>query len=168
MSRYKVLSDLEEYEKFLYSNGKVVHPISEHEDLNEAVDKVLAEMKHELNMVYQAVVELCGAYDNYTGGIDYHEVFLGSAKTYDEVMSKLPMWIEELKSGENDYDIWGNEGKLKITVEDDGEDESIKFTRYIYDTQTKEVLDECDVYNEYLDRIMPPIKLPPEASNYAS
>ena len=83
-------------------------------------------------------------------------------------MSKLPMWIEELKSGENDYDIWGNEGKLKITVEDDGEDESIKFTRYIYDTQTKEVLDECDVYNEYLDRIMPPIKLPPEASNYAS
>lgn len=168
MSRYKVLSDLEEYEKFLYSNGKVVHPISEHEDLNEAVDKVLAEMKHELNMVYQAVVELIGSYDDYTGDLGYHEVFLGSAKTYDEAISKLPMWIEQLKFGENEYDIWGNEGRLKITVEDDGEDESISFCRYIYDTQTKEVIDDCDVYNEYLDRIMPPIELPPEASNHAS
>jgi hypothetical protein len=168
MSRYKVLSDLEKYEGFLYSNGEVVHPISEHDDFNEAIDSVLAEMKDALNMVYQVVIELIGAYDDYTGKIGYHEVFLGSAKTYDEVMSKLPMWIDELKSGENDHDIWGNEGRLKVTVEDDGEDESISFVRYIYDTQTKEVIDECDVYNEYLDRIMPQIELPPEASNYAS
>lgn len=168
MSRYKVLSDLEKYEEFLYSNGEVVHPISEHDDLNEAVDKVLAEMKHERNMVYQAVVELIGSYDDYTGNLEYHRVFLGTAKTYDEAISKLPMWIEQLKSGENEYDIWGDEGILKITVEDDGEDNPTGFIRYIYDTQTKEVIDDCDVYNEYLDRIMPQIELPPEASNYAS
>lgn len=160
MSRYKVLEDLEKYQDFLYSSGKKVDPLSEHDTLDKAVESVFADMKDAWSIVYEATVNVFCEYDNYSGDLIYHEIHLGTAKTYEDAMSKLPEWIKEFKCGSNEFDEWGDEGNLEINIRDNAESESIKWSRYILDTQTNEVIDDCDVYNTYLYDMMPPIELP--------
>ena len=116
MSRYKVLDNLEKYQESLHSGGEKVNPLSEHDTLDKAVESVFADMKDAWSIVYEATVNVFCEYDNYSGDLIYHEIHLGTAKTYDDAMSKLPEWIKEFKSGSNEFDEWGDECNLEINI----------------------------------------------------
>ena len=150
MARFEVYANI-------YEEIETPVVLRTYDTLLDAIDSVLPELIKAFNYRYEAYL--------YYNDFDYfgdmsveerHVDTIGTAETYHEAMALLPTWVEDAKNHE--YNV-NDELGFRVEVVDDSMNDNIDFARYILDTETEIIIDDCDVHNDYLCMVMPDIEI---------